>query len=226
MTTSPNIYADLLIYSLLSGILLRAVYDLLRISSSRLPDIVRQTLASARRPLKKPKATRCKTETEVRPSKQNPHVTETTEGMLLLKNTDTVSSLIKKLYPTPSKTDTVATAITDVIFSLVAAVTVTLLLFGVNFGEMRWFVLPLTVLGYFLYEATVGFPVKALLNRAVQLVGKLFSATVGATVRMIRRVIFILGLPFDRIKKRINKAKKQPRTKAPKRRSTAKNKEK
>jgi hypothetical protein len=83
---------------------------------------------------------------------------------LLLKNTSTLSSVIKTLNPTSGKAETAATIAVDVLFAILSAITVTLLLFGLNFGEMRWFVLPIAIAGYLLYGATVGRPLKAILS--------------------------------------------------------------
>ncbi len=125
---------------------------------------------------------------------------------LPIQNTTTARAAIKKLDPPTRKRETVARLTVDLIFSLLCTVTVTLLLFGLNFGEMRWFVLPIIAAGYFAYGATVGRPIKALLRALLTVVMhilktvlRLISAILKKGIRFLKKPIRLIVPPIGKL---------------------------
>ena len=170
MTTSPNVYTTLLLYSVVSGVFLRIVRDAL--------DLL------------------------ILPYTASHRTVPTTP--LPMQNTTTARAAIKKLNPPIRKRETVARLTTDLLFSLICTVTVILLLFGLNFGEMRWFVLPIIAAGYFAYGATVGRPIRALLRAVLTVVLRilktalhLITAPIVKLLAVIKRVVIKISTLFS-----------------------------
>ena len=164
MTINANIYTSLIIYSAIAGVFLSIIRDILNIIKEQLLSIVPiiQNTVSA--------------------GHKTSHTT-VNDNRLLLKNNATASSLINILYPKEKASKFIAAIIVDVIFSLICAITVTLLIFGLNYGETRWFVLPITAAGYFLYRVTLSRPLHTILNRVISQILKLSARIVYVTLR-------------------------------------------
>ena len=145
MVTDANIYTRLLLYSFLSGIFLRAAYDLLKVIGI----LILNTIA-----ILKHNETNFAIYNPYKDPKQPPQP-------VLLKNGSTLKTLLPALIP--KKKHLIMTAVTDVIFAIISALTVVLLLFGLNFGEFRWFVFPITAGGYALYSVTLSRPITRLI---------------------------------------------------------------
>lgn len=185
-----NIYFSLLYYSLLSGVLLRAAYDALTVIKTliiSLPSVVRTATSS------KPNA-------------------EITTAPIQLQNTSTVRGVLRILYPPPNKAKAAVTAAVDLIFSLLCALTVTLLIFGLNFGEIRWFVIPIMAAGYFLYGATLGSPLKKLASRILLTVSKLTVAVIRVLSVPIIKPLRAVKTPISGIIKKITAPHRAPST--------------
>ena len=172
MTTSPNVYTTLLLYSIVSGVFLRIVRDALDLL------ILPYTASHRTVPL----------------------------TPLPMQNTTTARAAIKKLNPPIRKREKVARLTTDLLFSLICTVTVILLLFGLNFGEMRWFVLPIIAAGYFAYGATVGRPIRALLRAVLTVVLRilktalhLITAPIVKLLAVIKRVVIKISTLFSNL---------------------------
>ena len=166
-----NIYFSLLTYSLLSGIFLRVTYDALSVLKTQIFSIPHSVKNASRR--------------------------ESTDSIppapIKLQITSTVKESLRILHPSPCKAQIAVTAAVDLLFSLLCAVTVTLLIFGLNFGEIRWFVIPIMAVGYFLYGATLGRPLKKLISRLLATVIKLTVALLHVlTVPIIKPIRAIM----------------------------------
>lgn len=158
MTTSPNIYTILLLYSILSGASLRALHDTLEIFKNQfIPSCFKE-----------------QNNTEPIP----------------LTHTSTLRSLLRNFSPAEKRPYTVVTAVTDILFALICALTVTLLLFGLNFGEMRWFVIPIMAAGYCLYGETLGRVIRliltVILSRAIWLITAVLRLILRPLVKFTR----------------------------------------
>ena len=183
MTNNPNVYIDLLIYSLLSGVLLRASYDLLTA-------VVQVLMLPAQR---------IGNGVGIGSRKY----ASTTAAPVPMQNTTTLSSAVKALSPKVKKSQIAVTAVIDILFSLIGALTVTLLLFGLNFGEIRWFVLPIIAVGYWAYGATVGRPVNALLHAVMITVRRFVWLIAHAIGVPTRKIVIAVKSGANRVRKSV-----------------------
>ena len=209
MTTEPNIFTNLILYSVLSGVFLRLTHDSLK--------VIAKQFYSRPRPILRAKSKRVISQSvSVSATDQPPSSFDIIPQPPLLQNTSTLKSIVKSYCPPIGKAQVVITAVTDVIFALIAALTVTLLLFGLNYGEMRWFVLPLVAAGYFLYGETVGVPLRAILAVAVGVILKIsftvLSLLLAPFIAVIRK-LYTLHKRKRHTKRKKREGKPKPQTK-------------
>ena len=190
MNTGANIYSQLLLYSFLSGIFLRATYDLL--------NIVRLILLNLIAILK-----HNKTNFAI----FNPYKdVNKPPSPVLLKNSSTVKTVIPHLLP--KKKHRFSTAVVDVLFATVTAVTTVLLLFGLNLGEFRWFVFPIMAGGYALYSVTLSSPIRRLILAV--------SLRVISFLAPLKRLIYLITVtPVKKIATLIKHSSQKARKKPP-----------
>ena len=192
MNTDANIYSQLLLYSFLSGIFLRVSYDLLHTAGIIFLNIIAIIKHN-------------KTEFAIcNPYKDNNKPT----SPILLKNSSTLKTLIPHLLP--KKERLFSTAVIDVLFAIITAVTTVLLLFGLNLGEFRWFVFPIMAGGYALYSVTLSSPITRLILavslKVISLLSPLKRLIHLITVTPVKKIVTL-------IKHRTRKThKKQPST--------------
>ena len=145
MITDANIYSQLLLYSFLSGIFLKISYDILsiiKILSINISTIFSHKISEF--------------------AFYNPYKPKDLPSPpILLKRNSTVSSLLSQMMP--KEKHGAFTAAIDLIFALISAIVTVLLFFGLNLGELRWFVFPIMSGGYILYAVTLSRPIKRLI---------------------------------------------------------------
>lgn len=214
MTNDINIYSSLLIYSALSGIFLRIIYDVMNVLKQR----IISSLTSAPRFIRSLSQSR-KDNVTSGSSAETLQPRSDDNAPQPLQNTATVKSVVKALSPTPNRGEIAASATVDILFSLICAFTVTLLLFGLNFGEMRWFVLPVTAAGYFLYGATVGIPIRAILSLILSVTARIISAISRLLLRPLVKISCSVQSKISKIAHNHRRKKLQSKPKHPPKRN-------
>jgi len=100
--------------------------------------------------------------------------------------------------------------ISDLLFSITAALTVILLLFHINGGEIRGFALFGALIGFIIYYFTVGrltvFFSDLIIKATKRLIFFIFSVTFKPLLMFFRKILhYILGLIYKRIRKNYTK---------------------
>ena len=172
MTTDINIYSLLLFYSVIAGAFLKLIRD----SSVAL---IEELTAFPQR-LKAKLFPRSIENSVPQDYKKTPDAPPKNRAIpLLLQNTATNRALLRHFYPPIPTAQRVAAAILDTVFGIVCAITVVLLLFGLNLGELRWFVLPITAIGYLLYGATLGHLIHIIAKKLLSIVSVILASMLG-----------------------------------------------
>ena len=185
MTYNPNVYSQIIFYSLISGVILRLVYDTLTViktltlkaifisKSLTFSNISAQDPPSTDNIEQSPhlhspsddkdskghteRSLSIKHSTGTPPSVVAPQI-HATRIRIPMKRGMTAMDVARLMTPRHSKTDTALTVTIDLLFSVISALWAVMILFGLNYGEMRWFVFPLLATGYALYTVTFSRP--------------------------------------------------------------------
>ncbi|MBR2454268.1 MAG: spore cortex biosynthesis protein YabQ [Clostridia bacterium] len=179
MKADANVYSLLLLASFIAGIALCAFKDLLRLFRALL--FRKEALDGNNIPIfHKPSQSK-------QPSSATQSATECHSGF-------SQRSAVFQLYPhTFSRSYTVFTAITDVIFAIISSVFAVLLTYQFNRGELRGFVLIALAAGFFSYNLTLSKPIYRLILRItdtlLSVLLKLIAAILSPTARLLSRYL-------------------------------------
>lgn len=180
MNYNGNIYAELLLYSFVVGVALGMLYDLFMIlrdlmfgnSTVNLSDNVQNNFSN---------------------NASNASSSNTDKTLIPLTQAD--NSCIKlalKLFSPHRKREIIFDLISDLLFWLIAAVTIVLLLFQLNSGEIRAFTLVVAAFGALLYHFTLG-----------RLIRRVLVFLTVWEIRIIKQILKLILSPIIFLSKRI-----------------------
>lgn len=81
----------------------------------------------------------------------------------------------------------------DILFSLIAGIVVSIFIFNINDGQIRWFALAGAGIGFFIYYQTVGRVVIAVADVILRILRRIVAALFTITVRPIGFLLGCLG---------------------------------
>lgn len=183
MYSGANIYGQLLLYAFAVGAALGALYDM----SGCFRD---QLLSMLKRSSKTANNKNITSDTAIS-DHNTPPDSETSNGVpsgaiLLTVKTSGLSKLSEMRVRRPSRIELVLNAVLDLCFWAVATASLILLVFQLNFGELRAFVPPVLLLGFVLYRRTLGVPMRALTRGIMRISASLLRRSLALVLGILR----------------------------------------
>ena len=105
----------------------------------------------------------------------------------------------------------VALFVFDIAFFTVSALTVIIMLYHLNYGQIRFFSLAFALFGFLLYRKTVGKPIRIALQKLLTVLLKGIDKAINAAFKPLKWIFIKISAPvFDRVRRRnaIKKARK------------------
>lgn len=186
MTGGANVYGVLLLFSFICGAMLGALSDFFR--------MIRYTLFNKeydhRHSVTERSATldiRLSQRRGKRPDSPPPEFINSAH-MITAQYTKALKSVSIK-SANNGKFETVVTAIFDICFAVLSAITLILLVFQLNLGELRGFVPVITALGFAAYRSTLSRPLTAVTITIIRIIQKVFQRILKMLLHPILKLI-------------------------------------